>query len=516
MRSLPRVLAALAAAGALLAGPWAPVSGERAGPASLRQDLDRILADPRLATARAGVVVRAAGSGEVLYERDASALMTPASNEKLLTAAAAFAILGPGHRFRTAVLAAGERDGSALRGDLVLKGTGDPTATARAYDELAAKTAASGVRTVRGRLVADDTWFDDVRLGPFWAWDDEPYAYSAPISALTVSPDEDYDAGAVIVTVRPGAAGRPARVTLTPETGAVRIVNRATTGGTGSSITVDRAHGSAAITVSGSIAPGSPEVKRYMSVWDPTAYAADVFRRALARHGVRITGPTVRRAAPAGASELAARESAPLSAVAVPYLKLSNNMIAEILVKSMGRKAEGAGTWAAGLRAMEGYLRGRGLTGLRATDGSGLSRADLVSPAHLARLLEAARSEPWFPAFLAALPVAGDEDRLTGGTLRSRMRGTPAAGNARAKTGTLTSVSSLSGYVRSAGGEDLIFSIMLNHHLTAAPRDVEDAIAVRLARFRRDEPAGGALTPRAPLRTAPGTAHVECAWVKSC
>ncbi|WP_370023037.1 D-alanyl-D-alanine carboxypeptidase/D-alanyl-D-alanine-endopeptidase [Planotetraspora sp. GP83] len=505
-------------AGAVLvagvAGPGIPAGARDAAPgvADLTHDIDQILSDPRLTAARVGVVVKSAATGEDLYAVDADKLFTPASNNKLLTSAAAVETLGPDHRFRTQVLAtsrSGARSGARVTGDLVLKGTGDPTMLAADYDALAAKVAAEGITVVRGRLVADDTWFDDVRLGADWTWDDEPYNYAGQISALTASPDTDYDAGSVKVTVTPGdTQGGRAEVSVTPETDYVKIVNRAVTG-TSTDVKVNREHGTNTIVVTGTVADRHDE---WMSVWDPTLYAASLFRERLANHGVRVLGPTVRGAAPEGATALATHESIPLSRLLVPFMKLSNNMHAEILTKTMGRKVSGQGTWAAGLAVTEAFARANGVDTLRLRDGSGLSRADGLTPAGLTSLLVALRSKPWFRTWYGSLPVAGDPDRITGGTLRSRMRDTPAAGNVHAKTGTLTGVTALSGYVRSADGEPLVFSILANNFLSEdPPKDLEDRIAVRLAQFRRSAPVDGAAVI---LMGAPPTGGLECSWLK--
>ncbi|MGH2771369.1 MAG: D-alanyl-D-alanine carboxypeptidase/D-alanyl-D-alanine endopeptidase, partial [Actinomycetota bacterium] len=320
----------------------------------LAEDLDKILSDRRLEGAQAGVVVRAASTGELLYSRNADVRLLPASNEKLLSAFAALEVLGPSYRFKTGALADGAQQGEALKGDLYLKGTGDPTMLAADYRELAAKVAATGIRIVEGGLVADDTWFDDVRLGPDWAWDDEPYAYGAQVSALTVSADEDFDAGSVIVDVAPGEApGRPARVALTPATDYLTVLDRAVTveAGATPSVAVDRSHGANTLVVTGTVPLGAAAIRSARSVWDPTGYAAAIFRDALLEHGVRVSGPTSRAAAPETSRELAHRESIPLSRLLVPFLKLSNNGHAEVLVKAMGRHVHGAGTWDAGLRA---------------------------------------------------------------------------------------------------------------------------------------------------------------------
>ncbi|MFC6085743.1 D-alanyl-D-alanine carboxypeptidase/D-alanyl-D-alanine endopeptidase [Sphaerisporangium aureirubrum] len=481
------------------------------GVADLVRDLDQLLNDPRLTVARAGVVVRSAATGEQLYAQLPGKVFAPASNMKLLTSAAAVDTLGLDHRFTTGVLSKGRRSGRTLTGDLYLRGTGDPTMLAADYDALAAKVAAAGIKVVTGKLIADDTWFDDQRLGTDWAQDDEPYYYAAQISALTASPDTDYDAGSVIVSVEPGAsAGAKAKVTTTPATSHVTIDNRATTG-TETDVLVTRVHGTNRVVVTGTVAARYDE---WIAVDDPTGYAASLFRAALAKHGVRVQGSTGRGATPASAASVAERRSMPLGELLVPFMKLSNNMHAEILTKSMGRAVSGAGTWSAGLAVTARFAAANGMTAVRLRDGSGLSQVDGVTPGELASYLAALRGKPWFGTWYDALPIAGVSARFTGGTLRSRMTGTPAAGNVHAKTGSLTGVTGLSGYVTGADGEQLVFSILMNDYLSASPKNLEDAIAVRLARFSRENPADVAAATA--LRTAPQDASgdLECSWRK--
>ncbi|MFF5208816.1 D-alanyl-D-alanine carboxypeptidase/D-alanyl-D-alanine-endopeptidase [Streptosporangium sp. NPDC000396] len=491
---------------------WASAPARAIEPApgvtDLVKDIDQILGDARLTPARAGVVVRSATSGEELYTLDSGKILTPASNTKLVTSAAAIDTLGPDFRFTTSVLSTGRRAGSALAGNLYLKGTGDPTLLAADYDALAARVAEAGIKVVTGKLVADDTWFDSVRLGTDWAWDDEPYYYAAQISALTASPDTDYDAGSVIVSVAPGdAAGKPAKVSTTPETDYLKIVNHATTG-TETDVLVERQHGTNTVVITGTVADGYDE---WVAVHDPTGYVASLFRKALAKHGVRVLGPTVREATPEEAATVASRQSMPLSELLVPFMKLSNNMHAEILTKSIGRKVSGAGTWSAGLAAITSFARANGMPTLRLRDGSGLSRMDGLTPGGITNLLIALRSKPWFSTWYGSLPIAGQPDRMVGGTLRSRMRGTPAAGNVHAKTGSLTGVTSLSGYVTSADNEPLVFSVMLNQYLSGSPKDIEDKIAIRLAQFRRDTPVDGVTQLRQAPQDGP---ELECSWLK--
>lgn len=511
MRRPVRLIALLAGLVLLLGA--APVQAQDRD--TLGADLDTILADPGLAGADVGLVVTTL-DGDVVYQRAADRRRQPASNAKLATSAAALEVLGPDHTFATTVASTGRRHGPTLGGNLYLKGTGDPTMLAEDYDTLAAKVAASGVRMVTGRLVADDTWFDDVRLGLSWAWDDEPYYYSAQVSALTASPDTDYDAGSIIVRVAPGAAGSKAEVRIEPPTDYVRVVNNATTGAPGSSntVSVDREHGTNTFTVTGSIPAGGSTTTEWMAVWEPTGYAAALFRAALKRHGVTVLGPTVRGATPAGAAELAKRESMPLRELQVPFLKLSNNLHAEILVKSMGRATAGVGSWGAGRKALVDALTDLGVTGrLSMADGSGLSRMDQISPDQLAQLLAGAVDRPWFGEWYEALPIAGQSDRMVGGTLRNRMAGTAAEGNVHAKTGTLTGVTGLSGYVDTAGGERWIFSMVTNNTIGVNAKAIEDKVAIRLA-----EEGGQVTEPTAVPRSAEldQDPELECSWLKAC
>ncbi|HZE48289.1 MAG TPA: D-alanyl-D-alanine carboxypeptidase/D-alanyl-D-alanine-endopeptidase, partial [Jatrophihabitantaceae bacterium] len=191
-RRFAAAVAGVFAAAALAAVPLTQAGSAPASTSRLGADLDRILADQRLAGGQVGLEVRDAATGDVLYEHNAQNRLLPASNAKLFTSTAAMDVLGPDYRFTTSVAANRPTNNGTLRGNLYLKGTGDPTMLGPDYDALAKAVADSGVRTVAGNLVADDTYFDEVRLAPFWAWDDEPYYYNAQISALTVAPDTDY------------------------------------------------------------------------------------------------------------------------------------------------------------------------------------------------------------------------------------------------------------------------------------------------------------------------------------
>ncbi|MBU2664665.1 D-alanyl-D-alanine carboxypeptidase/D-alanyl-D-alanine-endopeptidase [Actinoplanes bogorensis] len=483
-----RVLVVTAVAALSLVADPAAHPAHAVGPGGLGRVVDGVLADPVLAGSQVGVVVADARTGATLVDRRGARRLLPASNAKLFTSAAALAILGPGHRFVTEARASGVRRGASLAGDLYLRGTGDPALSPGDLDAMARDVAATGLREITGNLVADDTSFDSQRLGLEWAWDDETSSSAAPISALTLAPDENYLAGTVNVKAVPAAVdNRPARLTLSPPNGQLRVVNRTVTASSGTGISVTRGHGTNVLTVTGSVAAPVTEA---VSVRDPATFTADVFRSALRRHGVRATGLIVAgRAAPADAVLLARHAGRPLRELMAPLLKQSNNSMAELLIKAIGH-----GTWPAGTEAVAAYLARLGVdvTTLRQVDGSGLSRRNLVPPAAFARFLVAVRAEPWFPLWSAALPVAGDP--VLGGTLRNRMLGTPAAGTVHAKTGTLTGASALSGYVTVPGHRPLVFSIIVNNQLSPTVTPVLDRLAVALASYPQGtETAGPAL-----------------------
>jgi D-alanyl-D-alanine carboxypeptidase/D-alanyl-D-alanine-endopeptidase (penicillin-binding protein 4) len=489
----------------------------------LNAAIDAILADARLTGAQASVVVRDTTDGQTLYDRNGNRRLVPASNTKLLTSAAAMEILGADHRFTTEVRTTAEQRGPVIAGDLYLRGTGDPTALASDYDKLAAQLAAKGVRLVTGGIAADDTFFDNQRLGTSWAWDDEPFYYSAQISALTVAPDTDYDAGTVIVTVSPAtAAGQKPVVSVVPDNGYLTFDNQATTvapGGT-DTLTFERAHGGNRVVITGQVPVGGSPTEDWVTVWEPAGLAADVFRRALKSHGITVLGrdrlsvPT-----PAAARTVATHESMTLAQLLVPFMKLSNNGHAEVLTKAIGRKVSNAGTWSAGLAAIRTTIASMGMdtASLRISDGSGLTRFNLLPPLEVADLLVSARAKPWFQTWYDSMPIAGNADRFVGGTLRSRMQNTAAANNVHAKTGSLTGASALSGYVTDADGHLLVFSIILNNYLvsgTSVKTGIEDRIAVTLATFTRTATTAARVAPPAESQVPEVRDGIECSWVK--
>src|SRR5699024_8425155 len=215
--------------------------------------------------------------------------------------------------------------------DLYLKGKGDPTLMKEDLDQFAAELKDMGIKNIKGDLIGDDTWYDDVRLSLDLNWSDEPYYTGAQVSALTLSPNEDYDASTVIVEAHPGDnTGDEAEITVTPATDYVTIVNKTETvpAGENKDISIEREHGSNDIVVEGTIPEDGTRSRSWVSVWEPTGYAVDVFKKSLEEHGLKFignSGDVKTGETPENANVLASRKSMPLEELYIPFMKLSNN-----------------------------------------------------------------------------------------------------------------------------------------------------------------------------------------------
>ncbi|MFS0668629.1 D-alanyl-D-alanine carboxypeptidase/D-alanyl-D-alanine-endopeptidase [Peribacillus frigoritolerans] len=455
---------------------------------NLGQEIQRILEQsPGLAGALTGISIRSAETGEMIYERGSQTRLRPASNLKLLTAAAALETLGEDHTFQTELYIKGVQVGHVLQGNVYLKGKGDPTLLEKDFDELAASLKQRQVKFVHGDLIGDDSWYDDVRYSQDLVWGDEQEYYGAAVSALTASPNEDYDTGTIIVELAPGEkAGKRATVKLEPETDYVKVINKTKTvsADANNKIEIERSHGTQVITVTGNIPEDAGVTKEWVSVEDPTEYALSLFEKSMKKYGIKVLGKRKKGKTPVGAHMIATHQSMKLSQLLIPFMKLSNNSHAEVLVKEMGKEADGEGSWKDGLKVARNQLKSMGLDiqTIMMRDGSGISQVNMIPANEITKLLYAIQEKTWFPAYLNALPIAGNENRMVGGTLRKRMKGTLAAGNVRAKTGTISGTSSLSGYVTTKRGEKIIFSIILNNFVEEKGiTAIQDKIAVMLA-----------------------------------
>ncbi len=478
--------------------------------ADFRRAVDSMVADPQFANAHWGILVVNPRTGDTLYSHNAGKLFMPASNQKIVTGTVTLAELGPDYRWRTTFAARGRVEGGVLRGDLVVVGRGDPMVSDHGAGDamaplraVADSLAARGVTRIAGRVVAGGNAFPDSPYGYGWAYDDFTEPYSAGVDELFFN--EGYSeilvkgaatAGATpLVTTRPATAAPAVRVTartVAPLPAADPAARRRA----GAGLRADFDSIGTGYVLSGEIAAGDTAVLR-MAHRDARATYLAALTEALASRGIVVEGRAA--SAPADttrADTLFTLLSPPLRAAFPVMEKPSQNQLAEIFYKTLGLERTGVGSADSGRRVVERRLRAWGVEpdrDIAVRDGSGLSRHDYVSPQSLVRILSAIRADTAFHVFYDALPIGGVD-----GTIASRMKGTPAAGNVHAKTGTVDKARSLSGYVTSADGELLVFSMLCNNFTvpTRAVERVQDAVAARLAAMRVR--AGSATTATVP------------------
>ena len=455
----------------------------------LRADLDALLDAPLLEHGYWGVLIKSLKTDETLYSRNAKRLMIPASNMKIVTLAAAAERLGWNYSYETRVFAAGRIDGGVLQGDLIVVGSGDPSIgeSPDLFGTWADEIRARGIRMIAGRVIGDDNAFEDEGLGFGWSWDDLPDDYAAGVSAL-----QDNENAVRLTIVAGPAAGDSAGVSVAPAGSGLTIDSAVVTSNanTALNIAAHRLPGSARLQLSGTVPVGSAPVMREVSVDNPTQFFVNALRKALIERGVDVRGAAVDiddvRDAPVrpDGAPLIAHRSAPLSTLAIRLMKASQNLYAETFLKTLAA-GSAAATAVRGRLIAEEVLRawGVGADGLILRDGSGLSRYDYVTSDALVTILaHIDRQASLKGPFEASLPIAGRD-----GSLSNRMKGSAAEGNARAKTGSMSHVRGLSGFVSTADGEPLVFSILANNFDT--PPDTinrtADAIVVRLAEFKR-------------------------------
>ena len=426
---------------------------------ALRSAVDALLSQPPLTGARASVEVVSLDDGSVIYSRGADDQLNPASNTKLVTAAAALLRLGPEFRFTTDFLADRAPDQRGRVGTLYVKGRGDPTFNTERLYGLAADLWHRGIRQV-GEIVLDDTYFDAEKWGPGWEQETSDKAYAAPVGALSLNHN------AVAIYVSPGTRpGQRARVELEPDADCFVLQNNVST------VREDarrklRPHTFAEgdrtrVAIDGRLPARSEPVVLFRRVTHPAMYFGQTLRLALKQRGIRV-GPRVKLgAAPASAALIASYDSDELSDVVRDMNKASSNFIAEMLVKTLGAELKGApGTWPKGIDVTQELLGELGIArgSYQLRNGSGLNDTNRFSAHQMIMLLTAVwKRFPVAAEFVSSLGIAARD-----GTMRLRMEGTDAAGRLRAKTGTLDKVTALSGFVQSVGGERFAFSVLVN------------------------------------------------------
>lgn len=432
----------------------------------IRTQIDALIAPE---PSRWSIVIRSLEGG-IVYEHNGGLLLQPASNMKVLTTSAALDALGPGWTTRTSVYATTEAsDDGTLDGHLVLYGRGDPNLSGRLSEtgdvleplrQLAMLVRNQGIARVKGDLIADATYLSGPPHGSGWAWQDLQWHFGTEVSALS------FNDNLSSIQVLPGSStGAACQIIVTPDVGYVEILNSATTGG-GGRISVHRGVDSSAIEIAGSLPPGHPGVTVAISVHNPAMYTATAFRRALEESGVVVEG-SIRMLGPFDERpeefelhrlvDVASLPSRPLADLVHVTNKESQNLHAELILRILGRERGPAELPSdqAGLSMVRAFLESHGgaLEGMVLADGSGLSRLDRVSASVLDAVMQAMAVHESRVAFVNSLPVSGVD-----GTLRRRLGGITVS----AKTGSLATAKSISGYVTAASGRRFVVSMIYN------------------------------------------------------
>jgi serine-type D-Ala-D-Ala carboxypeptidase/endopeptidase (penicillin-binding protein 4) len=449
--------------------------------AVLAQEIDRVIDGSDL-RARWGVSVISMKDGRVLYSRNGDRLFTPASNMKVYTTAVALDMLGADYRWRTSVYVDKQPDADGtIASDVTLYGRGAPDlmsvrkGSGASLAQFADQLYQSGVRHVRGNVIGDESYFRSELFGLGWQWNDLQWYFGAEPSALTI------DENSIELTIAPGSkTGSAASVAVSRDAGFVHLTNSTMTGEREATNTVgiNRGLSNNELRVWGDFPVGGRSYSAFLSVHNPALWAATLFKQALVARGIKVDGevrsrdfrlPEKEKFDPQKAFEIASQDSATLGEIVRKTNKESNNLFAELILRTLGkergasapdpdaRKNRERGDDEAGTAVVRSWLARNGISddGLAIRDGSGLSRLDLVTPEATARLLVAIGKTNSAATFHDSLPIAGRD-----GTLGSRLQ--RGAGRIFAKTGTISYVHSLSGYAAAENGEILVFSIFCN------------------------------------------------------
>ena len=487
-------------------------AAQPADPERLTNIIDRALDDPDFDGTHWGVVVIDLEADSLVYDRNPRTRMLPASNVKLYTAAAALDQLGPDYRYETPLYAAGLVRADTLHGDLIVRGSGDPTVghedahsdtlDSDSYDPTTPMQAwadslqVAGITHITGDLVGDASWIQGPPLGRGWTWDNTPFGYSAEMSGLV------FNQNTIDLTVTGQRIGKQAWLHTEPATDFVELDNHSLTipASAEGTTEVDRLLGRNTIEVRSHVPAGSID-DHTLAVTQPNYYFTQVFHDVLGEAGItvdgeqRVTQDPKRAPSYEGLPPLTAHQSPPLAEIVREFNQESDNLYAEQVLRTLGAERPidedevdddvVPGSTEMGVAAAMRTLDTAPVdtSAIQWADGSGLSRHNQKPPLATAELLRYMWSHPneaVRSAFLDSLPLGGED-----GTLSYRFqRQAPANRNVRAKTGTLANVSSLSGYVTTNGGTPLAFAIMCNHHLTEASRvrEAQDLIINALAR----------------------------------
>jgi len=439
-----------------------------AAQSTLQQRLDRLLDDDFYQRATIGIAVYDLTEQRMLYARNERRLSRPASNMKVLTAAAALSVLTPEYSFKTGLYYSGNIDESGrLHGNMYLVAGFDPELTTADLDILISRIRSAGIRSIEGTLYLNASMADSAQWGRAWAWDNDMEAFQPHLSPIPLNK------GITRLRVTPTTTGRAPTIRTIPESSFIQVVNRATTvqrsaEPTRSTLNFTRNYvdGRNRIVVSGVIAASAGAFETRISIKNPYDFVLTIFSEKIME---QFPGSNIRTAGivslPADAKNLGYATNS-ISGVIRRLNKDSDNLNGEMLLYAMGYHQGAVPTSAEkGIEVIRQFISqiGHNPAAYRIADGSGLSNQNSLTPELMVTVLKYMHQSPHFNLFRQSLPVAGVD-----GTLAHRMRNTAAARRVMAKTGTLTGVSALSGYATARNGNLLAFSIMVQNFVESA------------------------------------------------
>ncbi|BAU41096.1 D-alanyl-D-alanine carboxypeptidase/D-alanyl-D-alanine-endopeptidase [Leptolyngbya sp. O-77] len=457
--------------------------------ADLPGQLDALLNAEPVPRSRWGVLVRSLDTGDTLYAREADQFFIPASNAKIFTTAATLTALGPAFRIRTSIYRDASDRETAETGQVRLRlvGRGDPTLTTAQLDTLTTQLKAQGITRI-DHLTVDASYFQGDEVNPNWDWEDAQAGYGAPVSSVMV------DGNAIALQLVPQAQGQPLRVVWRdPADGAGwAIDNRSRTVAASEAefTAVRRAFDRLLLRVGGQLRVGSAAELEIVPVTDPTRHFINRLRRSLRSQGIAL-GPVAITTTPTRLTEpeIASIASAPLSELLKPTNANSENLYAEAMLRILGAEQlpdQSANSLSAGIMALKATLTQLGVSAdsYAPVDGSGLARKNLASPESLVETLRAIAHTPNARVFRDSLAVAGSS-----GTLQSRFRNTPVQGRFWGKTGAISGIAALSGYLEPLQHPPLVISILVNHfdQPVRTVRPTIDDLVLRMAQVQACE-----------------------------
>ncbi len=486
----------------LASGQYFPVPAQVPQSASLKKltrDINQLLTQPFLENSHWGIGVQSLKTGEWLYTLNHRKNFIPASNLKILTSVFALEHLGADYRYTTSVYLSGHSvDDTVWAGDCIVKGSGDPSISGRYHDgkvtaileSWADSLASRSIRIIRGRLIGDDDYFRDDVMGANWDWDYESDWYSAQVGALS------FNDNCVDWYVTPGKPGQTAKIQIMPNTSFITLENNIITVGSGrkSNLIFNRSRCTNRISASGQIAADRGTVMGNVTVDNPTLYFVTVFQEVLRKKGIVVENgawdiddmknDSAFSDSDTGRIRIASYQSPKMSELLKVVNKRSQNFYAEQILRTVEAALKGFGSGETALKSMRPLLAKAGIDTNKTVirDGSGYAHSNLVSPSDLIAILKYIRYHKDWKAFRESLPAAGID-----GTLHYRMKDSEAAGNVRAKTGYIEHARTISGFVSTADGEELVFSVLCNHFTVdkLEIEKVQDAILIKLAQFSR-------------------------------